>query len=116
MIEQDFVKAGALDLKGFGELGENALSKSNADFFGAISEPKLRAAFDHETGFLQFRPEPQFLKDLPIVGQQGFTDMKAGELFLLQDQHLPAQLAHFDRGGGTRWSSSNDDCVPHFRH
>jgi hypothetical protein len=86
MIEQELIKNRALYLKSLCLASEPSVAKDQFQVFAGVSQLKLGPEFDGETGRLQFWQYPHFLKELAIVGQERFADMKPREAVLFEDQ------------------------------
>ena len=85
--------------------------KTKPMLFRAIAEMELRAIIFDEAGGFQRGQNAHLAKNLMIVGQQGFADMKAGKMFLFQHQHAFSGAGKIGGGGAAAGAATNDHSV-----
>lgn len=115
VIEEDLIEGGAFDLDGFGKLGEGAFGEIEPGVAGGVAHPELGAAFHHESGGGDLRPDAELVEDAAVVGQQGLTDVEAGKARFFQHEHAFAGAGQGGGRGGSGGSATDDDGVPVWR-
>src|SRR5947209_4887997 len=111
MLEQQMVKGRPLDLKRRRLPRESPVPKIQKQRLASIPEMKLSAVFFNESSRFQLRQHSHRLKNLVVVRQQRFTNMKAGEMFLLQEQHPLSPSREKRRDGAPRRPPANHNRI-----
>src|SRR5262249_37870000 len=78
---------------------------------GGIPEMKLSAIFSRETRGFKRGKHSHFLKDGLIVREQGFANVKAGEVLFFQDQHAFSSAGQVGGGSASAGTTANNHCV-----
>src|SRR5262245_41165635 len=112
VFQQDLIELRAFDLNRLGLTRELPLPKDKVYRSGPVAEMELGAKFFRKTGVLYRRQYAHFLKNPPVVWEQRFADMKAREMFLLEQKSAFAGTGQeCRRRAATRTTSNNQRVI-----
>src|SRR5437773_1093834 len=92
------IEAAPFDLKRGWLSGVMPVAEDELEAFGAVANVELSAGFDGETLSLEGFQHSHLCEELAIIGQERFTDVKARETLLFQNEN--ALSGPRQKGGG----------------
>src|SRR5439155_27378544 len=92
------IEAAPFDLKRGWLPGVMPVAEDELEAFGAVANVELSAGFDGETLSLEGFQHSHLCEELVIIGQERFTDVKARETLLFQNEN--ALSGARQKGGG----------------
>src|SRR5437762_1125935 len=92
------IEAAPFDLKRGWLSGVMPVAEDELEAFGAVANVELSAGFDGETLSLEGFQHSHLCEELSIIGQERFTDVKARETLLFQNEN--ALSGPRQKGGG----------------
>src|SRR5204863_3382072 len=107
VLEKDMIELRALDLEGVMHARETPLPEDENCGLAAVADVELRTELSRKTLLLERGHQTHFLKNLAIIRQQRFADVKAREHFFLEQQHFSA-AAREVRGRGASARATPD--------
>ena len=116
MIQQDLIENRPLELERFRFPRKSPHAKGQLEHLRAIAEMKLGAVFFDLARSFERRQDTHLLENRAIVRQQRFADVKAGKVFLFQDEDPPARARQESAGGASAGATSNNQGVVSLRH
>src|ERR1043166_3926068 len=117
VLEQEVIEPCALDLISHRDAGEPAIAKGEEKRLAAVAEMELRAVFLDEPRCLQRGQHAHGFEDSLIIRKQRFANVEAGEMLLLQNEHmLPGARQEGRRGAAARAAANHNGVVRMIGH